>query len=207
MNNKIKAIFFDFDGVMTLDKTGSDSICNYISREANIDKNIFEKEYRKFNKDLLVGKTTHLIIWEQLCKNIDTIIPISVLYDSFINTPTDKLMYELILKIKQFKLLTGLITDNKADRMEKICDYYGYKKIFDIIAVSGELGYGKESEKIFLKVLSDLKIKAEETIFIDNTEKNLLIPQKLGIKVIHFNDSERSMEKLKEEIINYGVNI
>ena len=56
--DNIKAILFDYDGVMTIDKTGTESICNYISNTLGIDKNVFEKEYRKYNKDLLYGKPT-----------------------------------------------------------------------------------------------------------------------------------------------------
>ena len=45
----IKAILFDFDGVITIDKTGSKPICNYISSVMNIDLQLFTKEYRKFH--------------------------------------------------------------------------------------------------------------------------------------------------------------
>jgi putative hydrolase of the HAD superfamily len=204
---KIDAIFFDYDGVMTLDKTGTDSICNYISRKINIDKNIFEKEYRKYNNELLYGKITHIEIWDKLCMNIGINIPISILYDSFIQTPIDDIMHKLVLEIKQKNIKTGLITDNKIDRIKYICDHHELQKYFDIIAVSGELGYGKESEKIFVKVLEELKIKPEESIFIDNQEKNLVFPQKIGMKTIYFDDIKRDINKLKEEIKEYGAKI
>jgi putative hydrolase of the HAD superfamily len=201
---KINAVFFDYDGVLTIDKTGTDSICNYISRKINIEKSLFEKEYRKYNNDLNYGRITHAEIWEQLCINIGMNIPITILYDSFIQAPINEMMYKLVLKIKQ-NLKTGLITDNKIDRMRYIRDHYELNKFFDIIAVSGELGYGKESEKIFLKVLDELKIKPEESIFIDNQENNLIFPQKIGINTIYYNDIERDINKLKDEIKGYGV--
>lgn len=34
----IKAVCFDFDGVLTLDETGSQSICNYMAETEKIDK-------------------------------------------------------------------------------------------------------------------------------------------------------------------------
>jgi len=202
--DNIKAILFDYDGVMTIDKTGTESICNYISNTIGIDKSIFEKEYRKYNKDLLYGKPTSEI-WEELCKSINKNIPLSILYDSYKNTPINMEMHELVLKIKDKNIKTGLITDNKADRIDYINKIFNLDKYFDIISVSGKLGYGKESDKIFIKTLEELKIKPEESIFIDNHESNLIIPKKMGIKTIYFNDEEKDMAKLIYKIREYGV--
>jgi putative hydrolase of the HAD superfamily len=200
----IKAILFDYDGVMTLDKTGTESICNYISKTTGIDKNIFENEYRKYNKDLLYGKPTSEI-WEQLCSNIGKNIPIMILYDSYKNTPINKEMHELVLKIKTKNLKTGLITDNKADRIDYINEIFDLDKYFDVISVSGKLGYGKESNKVFIKTLEDLSLKPEESIFIDNHENNLIIPKSMRIKTIYYNDEENNINKLINEIREYGV--
>jgi len=202
--DNIKTILFDYDGVMTIDKTGTESICNYISNTLGIDKNVFEKEYRKYNKDLLYGKPTSEI-WEELCKSINKNISLSILYDSYKNTPINMEMHELVLKIKDKNIKTGLITDNKADRIDYINKIFNLDKYFDIISVSGKLGYGKESDKIFIKTLEELKIKPEESIFIDNHENNLIIPNKMGIKTIYFNDEEKDMAKLVYKIREYGV--
>ena len=203
----IKIVLFDYDGVMTLDKSGTESICNYISRNIGIEYEIFENEYRKYNIDLNCGKITHKEIWNQLCININMSIPISILYDSFNNTPIDKSMHEFVLKIKDRKIKTGLITDNKVDRMEYIKKKFDLNTYFDIITVSGELGYGKESEKIFIETLKNLKIKPGESIFIDNQEKNLVIPNRLGINTIYYNDKVRNLLELKNEIKKYGIDI
>lgn len=39
----IKAILFDFDGVLTTDRTGSLSICNYICKKTGIDLELLKK--------------------------------------------------------------------------------------------------------------------------------------------------------------------
>jgi putative hydrolase of the HAD superfamily len=41
----IKAILFDFDMVLTTDGSGSQSICEYISKKTGIDLELFKKEY------------------------------------------------------------------------------------------------------------------------------------------------------------------
>ncbi len=54
----IKAILFDFDGVLTIDKTGSQSIIKYLARITGISKDALKREYYKYNKDLLYGEIT-----------------------------------------------------------------------------------------------------------------------------------------------------
>ena len=198
--NTIKAIFFDYDGVMTIDKTGTQSVCNYISKNCLVDLKIFEKEYRKYNTDILYGKTTHEKIWNELCSNINKNIPISVLYDSFANTPIDAEMHSFARRIKESKIKTGLITDNKADRMKMLTEKYKLREIFDIILISAEIGSGKESRKIFEMAISEAGCSPSECIFIDNQEKNLVIPGKMGINVIYYDDEKRDIEKLKTDI-------
>ena len=46
----IKAVLFDFDGVLTIDKTGSATITNYISNTCGIPLENVKSCYYKFNK-------------------------------------------------------------------------------------------------------------------------------------------------------------
>ena len=120
----IKAVCFDFDGVLTLDETGSQSICNYIAETEKIDKLEFEREYRKYNKDLLNGKVKHEEIWSKICDAIEKPINISALYNSFINTPINTKVLDIVKKIKSLGLNTAMTTDNKSDRIKNIVAYH-----------------------------------------------------------------------------------
>ena len=66
----IKAVLFDFDGVLTIDKTGSTSITNYLSNICGIPLEDVKACYYKYNKQLLLGETTHLEIWQDFCKSL-----------------------------------------------------------------------------------------------------------------------------------------
>jgi len=83
----IKAIWFDFDGVLTLDKNGSYSTAKYISSTAGIDMSIFSSEYSKYNADLQIGKLKHEDVWESICDAIGLRIDIGFLHEAFIHTP------------------------------------------------------------------------------------------------------------------------
>jgi putative hydrolase of the HAD superfamily len=196
----IKAIFFDFDGVLTLDKTGSYTICKYISKKTGIDFEKLSQSYKKFNNDLLYGKTTHEKIWPNLCLELNSELDIKHLFDSFINTPINFSIYNLIKKLK-ISYKTGLITDNKKDRMIAIIEKQNLNKIFNTIIVSADIGSGKDNDDIFNKAIDSLDVKHEECIFIDNQEKNLLIPKKLGMNVIFYNHEKNDVNELISKLI------
>lgn len=203
----IKAILFDFDGVLTTDATGSLSICNYICKKTGLDIEIFENEYYKYNDDLLYGKINHEDIWGKLCKELNYKIDINILYESFINTPIDVQMIAFIDELKQQNYKIAMVTDNKKDRIDDIVKYYDWNKIFDSITVSAEIGSGKDYSEIFVKTIECLNVNADECVFIDNQEKNLIIPKSMGMNVVYFDHEKRNYEKLIEEFKNLSINL
>lgn len=203
----IKAILFDFDGVLTIDGTGSQSICNYISKKTGIDLKLFENEYYKYNDDLLYGKIQHKDIWDKLCRELNTEIDINILYDSFLNTPLDNEMMEIVHNLKEKNYKIGMVTDNKKDRIDKIFEYYEWDKLFDLISISAEVGSGKNYNTIFEITIDCLNVKASECVFIDNQEKNLIVPKQMGMNVIYFDHNERNYEKLIKELKELSVRI
>lgn len=200
-----KAVLFDFDGVLTLDATGSTTIGNYITKITGIDRDLFTKEYRRYNKELVYGKVSHEEVWGSICDGINEEIDIQILKDSFINTPLDHDMLELVMNLKKLGYITGIITDNKKDRMDAVVRYYKLNDLFDYIIVSAEIGSGKDNYDIFVNVIDNLSLNPYECIFIDNKQKNLIIPNEMGMKSIFYDHEKREFKKLKEELKSIGV--
>ena len=96
----IKCILFYFDGVLTIDKTGSTSITNYISQETEISLDIIKACYYKHNKKLLWGEIVHEDMWDQFCNDVGRQIPYQILIDSFKNTALDENMFKYIQELK-----------------------------------------------------------------------------------------------------------
>ena len=195
----IRSILFDFDGVLTLDASGSQSILNYLSRQTGISLSLLEDVYYKYNTDLLDGRLTHKDIWPDLCMQIGIPINFTLLTDSFIHTPidTDMLAYAAELH-QQYQL--AMVTDNKADRMNTICSHYHLNELFDVVAVSATFHSGKAHPEIFVDTLRQLNCLPAECIFIDNTASNLTIPGQMGIHTILFDDRARDLPALQNEI-------
>ena len=197
--NMIRAILFDFDGVLTIDKTGSRSVLNYISNATGIPFDTLKTEYYKYNNRLLNGQLTHREMWEDFCKSIGLNIAYSVLIDSFRHTPLDHEMLDLVKELK-VKYKIGMITDNKCDRINEILSYYKLSDMFDIVSVSAEYKSGKESAYIFNKTAEKLSVAPTECVFVDNTAKNLIAAKQLGMKTILFDDENRDIYKFKMQL-------
>lgn len=202
VKSMIKAILFDFDGVLTIDKTGSTSIINYIAKECDLPIDTVKACYYKHNKLLLNGETTHKQIWPEFCNDIGKPIDFQVLIDSFTHTVLDMNMIHLVKELKS-NYLIGMVKYNNPDRIKTILDYNHMQNDFDVVAVSAEQHSGKSDYKIFQYVLDTLKVTAQECVFIDNTEKNLVVPNEMGMGTIMFDDETRDFAQFKARLESF----
>lgn len=195
----MQAILFDFDGVLTIDKYGSDSILRYLSENTPVPIDTLKREYYKINRGLLNGEYTHKDIWSDYCKNVGYDIDFQILIDSFINTPLDWNMISFVRELKT-KYKIGMITDNKVDRITEILNFHKLTDLFDVVTISAECKCGKNDRKIFDITLESLSVEPSDCMFIDNSEKNLVVPQEIGIHTILFDDKNRNIWQLKEQL-------
>ena len=194
-NSKIKGLFFDFDGVITTDKQGSPTIISYISKETNLPYERVENAYYKHNQDLLYGRIAHRDMWEQFCREVGQPIDYQILEKAFMNISLDEKMLDYIKK-KRNDYLIGMITDNKADRINTIVDNTVLKELLDVVIISANVHSRKIEKKIFEEALKESGLKAEECVFIDNTAANLVVPSEMGFTTISFDDEKRDFSSL-----------
>lgn len=187
---------FDFDGVLTVDKYGSDSILRYLAENTNVPMDVLKREYYKINKGLLYGEYTHEDVWEDFCGGIGVEIGYRVLVDAFRATPIDMGMIAIVRELKmRYKI--GMITDNKIDRMETILAHFDLNGLFDTVVVSAECKCGKSDRRIFEIALQKIGERPEECVFVDNSENNLIVPAQMGIKTILFDDEKRDLDEFR----------
>ena len=74
------------------------------------------------------------------------------------------------LRKKRIKL--GLVTNayDGAEQRKRIC-LSGIKSCFDAIVISGEVGYSKPSSDIFYCLLDQLGLKADQAIYVGDSER------------------------------------
>ncbi|MBR4083093.1 MAG: HAD family phosphatase [Lachnospiraceae bacterium] len=191
----LKGIFFDFDGVITLEKQGTPPMIAYIAEATGLPAAAVEKAYRRHNRALLMGEVTHEEMWQQFCEELETNIDYEILRGAFLNITLDQSMIAHIKELKE-KYLIGMITDNKMDRIETILKEKGLEELFDVVVISAQVHCGKTEEKIFAEALTRSGLEPGECVFIDNTAQNLEVPGKMGFRTVYFDDEKRDLAEL-----------
>jgi putative hydrolase of the HAD superfamily len=74
---------------------------------------------------------------------------------------------------------------------------YSFLDLFDGIVISSRIHKLKPDEEIFEYLLNRYGLVAEETIFIDDTDVNLIGAAKLGIQPIRFENPDQCERELK----------
>ncbi|MGH9936805.1 MAG: HAD family hydrolase [Blastocatellia bacterium] len=72
---------------------------------------------------------------------------------------------------------------------------------FDLTVISGEIGLVKPNREIFDFLLEKTGKRAEECVFIDDSQANAVAARELGFDAIHF----RSPRQLRDELMKRGI--
>jgi HAD superfamily hydrolase (TIGR01549 family) len=200
----IRAVLFDFDGVLTNDKTGSLTTTRYLSRRTGIELSKIQAAFRRFNHDLTLGRITHAAIWGEICAELDHPLSLDLLHEAFASTPLSEQMVAVARRL-QPRCSLGIVTDNKRDRMDALKRLHNLPQLFDPIVVSSEVGLSKDSPEIFLGALQLLQVSPQECIFIDNSRANLVAPASIGIRTIYFDDEKRDFTELLANLQGHGM--
>ncbi len=193
----IKTIIFDYAGVLT----------------PTPDKIVFTKEHHhKFGyteselMDILYKNWDQAAInqissddyWSLLAKDLKT--DANKLKDSIIKTfPIDTRMVNL-LKILKGNYTLVMMSNQIEDWLESEIDKNNLRNLFDHFLNSYQVKIQKPDTKIFDLALKQTNSKPVETLFIDDSEKNIIAAKNLGIKTIQFRNFEQFYKELESFI-------
>ena len=93
------------------------------------------------------------------------------------------------------------LTNWSAETFPKALQIFDFLHWFDGRVVSGEEMTRKPFKDIYETILNRFNLEPEQTLFIDDNIHNINAAKEFGITCIHFN----SPEKLKEELLTYGI--
>lgn len=191
----IRAVLFDFDGVLTTHPTGSFTTIAALSASLDLPEAKIRDAFAPFNEDLLFGRETHASIWPAFCARLGRDVDIDVLTDAFDATPRNVPMLALARQLAS-QVRVGIVTDNRQDRIDRLADTWNLPALFDPIVVSAAVGSGKSAPAIFEHTLARLALPAAQVVFIDNSVHNLDAPTALGIHPVHFDDAKNDVDAL-----------
>ena len=190
--SKIKAILFDFFGVIR-----SDEYESWLKRHG------YERTgaFAEISKSSDSGATTLQQSFDEL-SSLSHIPALDIQLEFETYDTVDEDVVKIIRTLKKHYKI-GLLSNSNGDHLRDTLKECGLGSLFDEIVISGEVGYIKPSKEIFLYALNQMQAKPEETIFIDDNKVNVDSAIKLGIKGLWFKDSQT----LENDLRNLGFKV
>lgn len=203
--SRIRAVLFDFDGVLTTDPSGSFTTVRHVALATGLPEQDVWEALAPYNEDLLLGRTTHAAVWPAVCARLGRELPLDLLTQAFDATPMNRAMLDLAASLRP-KFSLGIVTDNKRDRIERLAALHALDALFSPIVVSADCGSGKSDRAIFDVALRGLGLPPTAVMFIDNTRRNLVAAEAIGMHTLHFDDARNDVPALAATLrMRFGI--
>ena len=196
----IKAVFFDLGGVIL--RTEYQAPRQHLAESfgmdyEDIEKIVFGGGLNGSAARASLGEITEEEHWQNVMKALK--LPVAeyerVRDEFFAGDVIDHGILDFLRSIKP-KYKTGLISN----AWSALRDYIVREKFddaFDNIIISAEVGVAKPSARIYQVALEQLGVSPNEAVFVDDFIDNIEACEKLGMKGVHFKDSESAIKLVK----------
>ena len=192
---EISTVIFDFAGVLTTGRFFP-LLAKNLNDKFGVNREEIEKRLRANEKIYARGEETTEDFWKKCFPEAE------VAYDDFVREFAYS--YELNQKVLDIagnlkkNYYTILHSDNFEALVTVIKKDPRITSLFEEIFFSNEIGTLKDEEASFRHVLEKSGKKGEKCIFIDDKEKNLVAPAKIGIHTLLFKGPEQLLIDLRK---------
>lgn len=191
----ITTLLIDYAGVLTPTKNNWPFAKQFHKDYGLQPKELMRITYTDWD-EVVIDKPDSKIFWRNIAKLLKT--DAEVLRSRIMNTfPIDNRMIKLLDGLKS-KYTMVLVSNQIRDWLEEVIVENNLRNIFKFTANSYEVGIRKPDPEIFQYALSLSESKAQETVFIDDSVKNIEAAQKLGIHTILFSSFESFEQELND---------
>ena len=152
------------------------------------------------------GKLTGLEFWEKFVREAGLELPAGTveelnLWDARMWTTENPAMLDWQLELKQRGLLTAILSNMGDNVLENMKREFAWLGRFDVLVWSYQLHMAKPEPAIYLHVLRELGVRAEQALFLDDRPVNIEAARALGMQAIQFS----SVERLREDLVATGL--
>lgn len=197
MKNTIKAIIFDFGGVL-IDWSPHNLYKDYFDDDAEIDAFLEEIDFHNWNALQDKGRPFAEAVEVQSAKHPHRADLIKAYADNWINSITGMKadVVELLYRLKGNGYPVYGLSNWSAETFPLVKKEFTFLQDLDVVVLSGEVKMIKPEPEIFHYLLAQIPESADESLFIDDSLPNIRTAQSLGFETVHF----RSAQKLREEL-------
>jgi len=199
-NNQIKAIVFDFGGVLL------DWDPRYLYRKIfagdldAMERFLAEIDFYNWNLQQDQGRPFAVAVTE-LSRQFPQYATLIQAYDERWEESIGGLIQptiEILRALKQAGLPLYGLSNWSAETFRFFSPKHEFFSWFDDILVSGEVKLVKPDPRIFAVFLERIGRSAAECLLIDDSQANLTVAARLGFKTIHFQSPEQLEAALKQ---------
>ena len=184
-------VLLDFDPKSYLDELGySDDLKSQLINE------IFEtEEWLQLDRGTISQKQA-VEKWQQRNPELaEEIAEVMAEWEKILTLKKDSL--EILKSTAEKNYNLYILSNFHQLAFDYISSKYDFFKYFDGRVISADVNLIKPEAEIYDHLLNKFNLKAEETLFIDDSKANIEAALKKGIRVIHFKDAESLDEELK----------
>ncbi len=162
--------------------------------------------YRKDITGLSGGTIPFRRVWERVCSELKIPSSEDFMLRVLRTAPWNEEMFGLVLELKTSYRI-GMITDNSVERLQVLSNDRQLDALFDPVIISAAEKASKSdgSTMIFDIALERAGAKADESVFIDNQQRNLTTPEKMGMKTYFFDHAKKDVAALREALREMGM--
>jgi|TARA_Y100000034_G_C6904003_1_gene418930 putative hydrolase of the HAD superfamily len=199
-----KVIVFDLGGVLIPEK--GDYIAENISDILGVSLEHYHESLKGIRDKTTTGEITLLEMYRLLIEKLGKDNDAKILYDKHFelyeqsSTAIDPQIVELIRRLKKNYKVVSLTNTEK--EIAKFNQDRGLFDIFEKSYISCDIGLKKPGEEIYRRMLDDLGVDSENTLFIDNDRSYVNGAEKVGIPSLLFTGYRNLMKELKLNEVN-----
>lgn len=185
----IRALILDFGGVISYPQ--QDDFADNVERIlGKIPPNLSEV-YRKLRPMFDDGSLNGQEYWAEVLSNCGLSVESHVLESlvledarswTQINPSMEEFMYEARKKVSNLSIISNM----PWDIMDYILERFSFFELFDEVTFSCSVGINKPSPGIYEHCLGQIKIPANECLFVDDSIANVEGAINIGMNAIHF---------------------
>jgi len=200
-NHGIRAIFFDFGGVILEGFDGVDH--DAIEAEFELEAKALRKWVYRDSRymDFQIGRVTYDEWTDSIRKAMaaggqgeraDTMVKRFQEAERLVNHD----MVGLIKRLHgHYKL--GIISNTIPGMMDRLRRLLDFVDLFDVVVGSGDVGIAKPDEGIFLRATEEAGVTPKQSVFTDDRADFAEAARAVGMHGFHFTDYERFVEDLR----------
>jgi len=203
--NNIKAVVFDFGGVIELYEGGKpvQTIAEYLGVPYADFRSVFFQHNHLANvqnlpyEDVILKVVSFFTKSKEKAEGVKEIVRLKAL-DRNINAE----LLSFFPKLKDLGLKTGIFSNSNSILRERLKEL-GLLELADVLIISGDIGFQKPDKEAFQVLFEKLNLLPEEVVFIDDTPRSLEKADEIGYIPILFKNNEQ----LKEELRGMGISL